>query len=382
MAIIIRLFDPPSASSPVFTTMGMITEATAIDTVERLFTPGYFSFDVPTEARHADRLQKECLVLIDGSFWGIVDDIFFQSSVGSDVMTVSGRQIKGLVTDRITIPPNSSAVSGAQGYDTATGDTESIMKHFVSANLGPSAISARQIYGLEIAAQGGRGVSDDKYMSRHENLADVLSALGEASGLGYDITPNLTTHKFIFDVVDGLDHTGGQSDRMRVIFDVDRKTALSQSCSFSSSDSRNLFYATMSGAEFEDEALTAKYTLDDSEEATGIHRREVHLSVSADTPVAGDEYNEMKRLVMIQAEDYRPAESFTCEIPPGGRYEYRRDFNLGDIVTVRNTRWGVSMNTRITEVETQWGENGKTMTATFGKAPLNIFGQLKRQIKG
>ena len=108
----------------------------------------------------------------------------------------------------------------------------------------------------------------------------------------------------------------------------------------------------------------------------------MHLSVSADTPVAGDEYNEMKRLVMIQAEDYRPAESFTCEIPPGGRYEYRRDFNLGDIVTVRNTRWGVSMNTRITEVETQWGENGKTMTATFGKAPLNIFGQLKRQIKG
>lgn len=382
MSVIIRIFDPPEIDSPQFATMGLITEATNINTVERLYTPGYFSIDVPFGARHADRLKKGRLVLIDGQFWGIVDDVYFSWQSSGAILAVSGRQLKGIVHDRITIPPSASEIVGAQGYDTATGDTESVMKHFVSVNLGPDAAPARQIYGLEIAAQSGRGVQNDKYISRHDDLGDVLAALGEASGLGYDIVPDLVNHKFIFDVVDGQDHSGGQSDRMRVVFDVERKTALSQSYSHNTSDSRNLFYATLSGAEFEDEALTAKYVLDDADEPVGIHRREKHLSISVDTPVAGDEYNEMKRLALIQAEDYRAAESFTCEIPSGGRYEYRKDYRVGDIVTVRNGRMGVSMDTRITEMEMQWGSAGLTMSATFGKAPLNVFGQLKRQIKG
>jgi len=382
MSVIIRIFDPPVIDSPRFVTRGMITEATNINTVERLYTPGYFSIDVPIDARHADKLTEGRLVLVDGQFWGIVDDISCSWQATGGVLTVTGRQLKGLVQDRITIPPAAAEVVGAQGYDTATGDTESVMKHFVAVNLGQDAAASRQVYGLEIAAQGGRGVQDDKYISRHDNLDEVLASLGEAAGLGYDIVPDLANHKFIFDVVDGQDHTGGQSDRMRVIFDVERKTALSQSYAHNTSDSRNLFYATLGGAEFEDEALTAKYVLDDADEPVGIRRREKHLSISVDTPVAGDEYNEMKRLVLIQAEDYRAAESFTCEIPSGGRYKYREDYRVGDIVTVRNGRLGVSMDTRITEMEMQWGSNGLTMSATFGKAPLNVFGQLKRQIKG
>lgn len=383
MAVIIRVFEPPlSAASPKFVNAGMVTEATEIDIMERLYTPGYFSITVPAGARHADRLKAGRLVLIDGSFWGIIDDEGSPWTGDGCYITISGRQLKGITKDRITLPPETSGVVGTQGYDTATGDTESVMKHFVAANLGADASPARQVYGLEIAAQRGRGLQDDKYISRHDNLADVLAALGEAAGLGYDVTPDLENSKLIFDVVAGLDHRGSQSDRMRVIFDVARKTALSQSYTRSAADARNVFYATLGGAEFEDEALTAKYILDDADEPAGLLRREKHLAVSVDTPVAGDEYNEMKRLALIQAEDYRVAESFLCEIPLGGRYEYRRDFNLGDIVTVRNGQIGVTMDTRITEMETQWSSAGKVLTATFGKAPINVFGQLKRQMKG
>lgn len=378
----LRIFDPPVADSPQFVARGRATAATDITLVERLYTPGYFTASIPAQARHADQLREGRLLLADGAFWGIVDAVSAKADASGDVLTVTGRQLKGLTQDRVTIPPGTTAVTGAQGYDTVNGSTETCVKHFVDGNLGPGAAAARQVFGLELAGDRGRGVADDKYMSRHQPLADVLSALGEASGLGYDIVPDLARHKLVFDVVEGEDHTGGQSERVRVVFSLARKTALSQEYQHSGADAKNLFYTTMDGSEFADETLTVTYTRDGEAEPVGIRRKETHLALSADTPTAGDEYNELRRLAMIQAEELRPAESFTCEIPAAGRYLYRRDYGLGDRVTVQNLTWGVSMDARLTEMQSRYSAQGVSLTATFGKAPLNIFGRIERQIKG
>lgn len=379
MPVEIRIFDPPESGTPTFRTSGRATASTGVTLVERLYTPGYFTAAIPWEARHADQLKLGRLAMIDGAFWGIIDDLAISAEAAGQTLTVSGRQLKGLTMDRITIPPGFTAVAGAQSYDAQTGTTETIMKHFVSANLGPAAPANRAVCGLELAPDLGRGVAGDKYMSRHEVLSDVLAALGEAAELGYDIVPDLARHKLVFDVAEGLDHTAGQSSRKRVIFEIARKTVLSQAYRRNTSDSRNLFYTTMAGSEFADEALTVTYIRDGEDEPVGIRRREKHLDVSADTPVAGDEYNELKRLALIEAEAFRSAESFTCELAEGP-YVYRTDYRVGDLVTVRNKEWGVTMNARLTEMETEYGSGGVRHTATFGTAPLNVFGRLKRQI--
>lgn len=376
----VRIYDPPVSSAPTFRSAGLATGATAISLIERHYTPGNFTLEIPWGARHADKLAKGRLVRIDRAFWGIIDDLSLAAEVSGVMLTAAGRQLKGLTMDRITIPPDFTVITGAQGYDAATGATETVMKHYVAGNMYNPAQPSRILYGLEIAADLQRGVPDDKYMSRHQVLSDVLSALGEASGLGYDIIPDLQRHKLCFDVVAGADHTAGQSDRMRVIFDVQRKTALSQQYQHSTGDSRNLFYTTMDGSEFADETLTVTYTREGEDEPVGICRREQHLSISADTPVEGDEYNELKRLALIEAESYRPAESFTCELGQGP-YIYRKDYAVGDLVTVRNQEWGVTMDARLTEMQTNYNSNGISYTATFGTAPLNVVGRLKRQIQ-
>ena len=376
----IRIYEPPTAEEPTFRPQGLVTAATEVTTAERHWTPGSFTATVPGGARHADRLTPGRLVRIDGRFWGIIDDLELSADGSGYLRTVSGRQLKGLTMDRITLPPAATEVVGAQGYDAVTGATETIMKHFVTANLAHPATAARKLYGLEVAADQQRGVAEDKYMSRHEVLADVLAALGEASGLGYDITPDLAAHKFLFDVVAGADHTALQSQRTRVVLDVRRKTAAAQTYRYAGGDARNLFYTTMSGAEFEDEALTAAYVRDGEEEPVGIRRREVHLTVSVDTPEAGTEYDELKRQALIEAEGYRVGESFTCELFDG-RYVFGRDYQVGDLVTVRNADWGVVSHPRLTEMQTTWSSSGIQRTATFGTAPLTVFGRLRRQIK-
>ncbi len=376
----IRVYTPPEADSPAYVCVGRITAAVTATVVERHFTAGYFELTVPSAARHADKLAEGRLVWIDGGAWGIVDRIRREDGGSGDFVTASGRELKGLMADRITIPPAFNAIAGAQGYDTVTGSTETCMKHYVTANFLNAGQPARVLFGLEVAEDQERGQAEDKYMSRHEVVADVLTALGEAGGLGYRLTPDLGRHKLVFDVSAGQDHRAGQSQRMRVIFDIERKTALSQTYDHDLGDSRNLFYTTMDGAEFADEALTVTYTREGEEEAAGIRRREMHLTVSAETPVAGEEYNELKRLALIQAEQYRPAESYTCEIAEGP-YRYRQDYQVGDLVTVRHRRWGVTMDTRLTEMQTEYSSSGIRHTATFGTAPLTVFGRLRRQLQ-
>ena len=48
-------------------------------------------------------------------------------------------------------------------------------------------------------------------------------------------------------------------------------------------------------------------------------------------------------------------------------YEYKKDYFLGDITTIMNDRWNMSINTRIIEVMESEDENGYIVTPTFGE---------------
>ena len=198
------------------------------------------------------------------------------------------------------------------------------MKHPASRIWPPLVLAARKVAGLEGGNQG-RGLVETKYMSRRV-VSDVLGPLGKLRGWGYDILPDLKRHALVFDVVPGEDHTAQQSDRTRVIFDI--RQPKPRPIPAPAVDARNVFYTTMSGSEFADETLTVSYIRDGEQEAVGIRRRETHLSVSVDTPEAGTEYDELKRQAMIAAEQYKAAESFTCELRDD-RYAYGRGLPAG-----------------------------------------------------
>ena len=79
-------------------------------------------------------------------------------------------------------------------------------------------------------------------------------------------------------------------------------------------------------------------------------------------------------------EGFKAAESFACEIIEGP-CRYGVDYRVGDLVSVQNQAWGVVMHARLTEMKTDWTSGGIRRAATFGTAPLNVFGRLRRQIQ-
>ena len=72
--------------------------------------------------------------------------------------------------------------------------------------------------------------------------------------------------------------------------------------------------------------------------------------------------------------------SFDTSVNPHGNLTYKIDFDLGQTVKVISKAWGVSMTTRITEVEETYDEDGQSISVVFGKAELTIAQKLRSDL--
>jgi len=64
-------------------------------------------------------------------------------------------------------------------------------------------------------------------------------------------------------------------------------------------------------------------------------------------------------------------------VNPHGNLTYKIDFDLGQTVKVISKAWGVSMTTRITEIEETYDANGLNISVVFGKAELTIAQKIR-----
>jgi hypothetical protein len=60
---------------------------------------------------------------------------------------------------------------------------------------------------------------------------------------------------------------------------------------------------------------------------------------------------------------------------------YRRDYDLGDIVTIWNDDWGMTMNSRITVIRQSYSANGEEVELVFDESQPTLIQVLKRALK-
>ena len=66
-----------------------------------------------------------------------------------------------------------------------------------------------------------------------------------------------------------------------------------------------------------------------------------------------------------------PAEFFDCQLLLSNDYE--KIFYLGDIITLQNTEWGVTIDNYVTEITHLYDKNGTKITATLGEPYKTTF---------
>lgn len=110
---------------------------------------------------------------------------------------ISGSSDEIFLTERLAYPTPTTADVTAQtdDYDDRSGAAETVIKQFVSVNLGPTAPGVRQVDGLTIEADQARG-GVVAASARFDNLQDLVYQLAQVGGIGYQITQEGTDLEF------------------------------------------------------------------------------------------------------------------------------------------------------------------------------------------
>ena len=342
--------------------------------VKSKYEAGAFELTLPLSAPFTNEFTDDRLVLIDRNWWGVITGKKIDRAM-SDIITVAGKQLTEWLYRRQIVPAAAQQSNMPLGYDSISGSTETVMKHYVINHAAEPLNPNRKIHGLVVAEDLGRGIEDDAYHARYVNLLETLAEIGKRANLGIIINGNERTGNFAFDVIPRRDRTASQTERAPLILEMVRHNIDSLNYTSETGNSGNTFYCSRAGDQYEWETLTQTYFLDT--EQTGFKRREKSLSISVYED--GNQYEQLEVNARKEMENYRPAESLTCTMCR--RLIYGKDYLVGDYVTVIDKESGVMTDMEITAVDTVVNESGINYVATFGNQQLTRFDQIKRDLK-
>ena len=347
---------------------------------------GDWQLVLPASAQGADKLKKGNIILLgsDGHRSGYIEGITSNEGENDTVLTVTGKTLQGLASQRITLPDNDEYNYGYDNVPKLTGaditpaavPAETVLKTYAKRHMAEPDDPKRKFSALEIAKDLKRG-KEILWSSRLEALSDVLRSISEYCDTGWEIYVDLKKKKLVFDIVEGVDRSYGQSENSRVIFSRDFDNILSSTYTDSLEGYRNLAYAGGAGEGADRTVL--KITAEDSE-PEGWERREVFLDCGSLEVVETDTAMSLSDEALHKLKEYEKRETLTAAVADTVSFAYLKKWDLGDKVTVVSKAAGVRLDTRITEVSERYESSGIGLDVTFG-TPKADLGRVIKSIK-
>ena len=341
-----------------FNLLGEIDVFSSLQFNRKFFKPGGFELHLPVTAVNADRLVKGNIIFYDaGRKAGIIEhrDI---SQTDTENLVIKGYTLASFANRRVILP------SQGQAYDEINAVGETVMKHYFHANcINPSDIN-RKINGLEMENDFGRGPAVN-WKSRYAQMDEELEKIAKTAEMGWDIDLDLNNNRFVFKVLEGLNLTVNQEINPPVIFSVEFDNVNNQEFVDSNIGAKNYGYVGGQGEGIEREIVAVGDNL------TDLERMETFIDARDVEDTDGLSSRGAQKLQELQ-----PALSFTNEII-NNTFKYEIDWNLGDVVTCQNKRWGITMDARITEVKEIYESSGFKLEVTFGNSLPTLTEKIK-----
>ncbi|GIO39293.1 hypothetical protein J41TS12_41540 [Paenibacillus antibioticophila] len=320
-----------------FNLLGEIDNYESLQFTRRFYRPGEFEMHIHLGKRHTDQLLEDRVIYINNQqhksgiirYRQIVED-----DKGIETLIIRGPTLGGVLDQRVTVSDN---------YDRIIGPAETVMKHYANNHLGNGTYATgiyakRQIPFFAIAEDQTRGKTTP-WQSRFEPLDQVVQEIAEWCDIGWLVSLDFENKKWVFDVLAGRDLTTNQNVLPPVIFSNEFDNIQSQGYVDSSLQFKNVGYA---GGQGEDEDRLIQMIGD----AEGLARREVFLDCSS-----AEDANELTSLGEQALAEQKRIRTYNGLILNTGSFEYEKDWDLGDIVTQQNKKWGLTMHSRITEIK-------------------------------
>lgn len=275
---------------------------------------------------------------------------------GAHTITFSGVELKGIADKRIVIPP------AAEAYEHYRQSPEYVIANLIYNHIINPTDANRRIYGSVAAYEE----QDFKitYDGRYDNLAQEIEELATAYNIGW--CASIIDAAIVWQIWHGVNRTASQTANNRMILDYEYGTM--NNSSLVVEDSVPTFMIVAGQGEGVARAI---HTIDKAD--TDINRIETFLDArdiedNSLLPQRGEE----------KLAEYGDTYNYTATLSNQAVKQYRNDFDLGDIGTVRDEKLAEPLDYRITSIEEVYEGNQLAINIVFGYDKSLLKDAIKR----
>jgi hypothetical protein len=367
--------------TPDFQLLAEIDNYSSLFLTRKWHTVGDLELRISRHLKHTEYLVRGNLIIVDSNLNKVYiikhrEIELNQDGKVSENWLIKALSLKSVVGQRMTLPPLTTA------YDNKQGNAETVMKHYIDRNIVSPADPDRVIPQLSIAANQNRGTSVS-WQSRYKNLAEEMINISSLSKIGWDVFLDVQQKKWVFDAVEGRDLTVNQSILPPAIFSPQFETLQSLYYTESELNYKNIAYVAGQGEGVERRIIQVG-------NGTGLNRHEIFVDArdiaeqtEDDPPVNrpdADIINDLTIRGQQQLTEFLQEQYLEGQVLTKSRLVYEKDYDLGDIVTLQNRDWNITMDIRLTEVKEIYEQSGFRIEGTFGKSMPTLIDKIKREI--
>lgn len=343
----------------------------------RYSTCGEFSLLVPCTPLHSSLLREGNIIMKDDE-----DDEAGQIEYchttfkenGEEMLEVEGRFLTWWIGKRVL-----------QRQLVAVDSAQAVITQLVTETITNPANAKLKIPSISIAEMGDLGSPVIDFSGEAgTNVREACESVARAAGLGFKLCTDRDTGRHSFMVYAGRDLTDGNGLYDPCIFSFELENMREQEYEYSKENYRSTAYVV---AEMEDGAPKTMVIVGD--DAEGIDRDEIWIDASNIKQTYEENgvkitltQQEFTNLLIQRGEEelskHREIVSLINKVTPSGNIVYKQDYDVGDIVTCVNERWGVRADVRISEVQETYTEKGQEIDIQFGESITTYLAQIAK----
>lgn len=281
--------------------------------------------------------------------------------------------LKSFATQRLIYPLTN------QTHNVIKGSIEDVLHHYVNTEMINPEDHNRKFENLILGENSHRGAIIEKKI-RFDGLAETLENISANTDIGWNIVLDLNNKKFVFVTTMATDRSYNQQQVPAVLFSTDFDTLATLSFSESKLDYKNVVVCAGQGEGVNRSIVTVG-------EASGQKRFEVFVDardISNDDediakPPATIE-KELTQRAQEKLEEYKQTVFLEGQALDNQSQKFERDYYIGDIVTVKDRGWGVTIDTRITGAKIVVERGKYSIDLTYDNDRPTLISKIKKDL--
>lgn len=306
---------------------------------------GSFELHAPVADYNLSLLKRGNLVWKKGAVdAGVIEDIHIEEAYDQHEIAVSGRFLPAYMDRRLVRP----------------------MFNFTGrAEVGMRTIFTNAVVIPKVQLGTLNGFTENiEFQATYKSLLSIEQKIAKATNLGFRFRPDFNEKVIYFEIYKGVDRSLSQTEHARVIFSEEYRNL--NKATYQENDQ---LLGTVCYVGGQGEGSERVFVTVGDDALTGLERREIFIN-GADISSEGltdAEYREkLRQRGLDKLNESTLFQYMECEAIPSGNFNYVTDYDLGDIVTVKKSNWGITQNLRLSAVTEAYENGTETIIPTFG----------------